>query len=177
MYNRLLLITVMVIFSAFSHAQVQIISTTRLDEIKLKMPVDSVNQLLEKKISVKESKYEFSTDTIWINYKNDSVRLVFSRFIDEKKRVQTSLQNIYSASKSLKTKSGIRAGDNKFDIIKKLDGRTMRIAPDWYFENAPDRKLYSSIVLYDAVNDNILLFHFKQNSLYAFENALSVSED
>jgi hypothetical protein len=177
MYSKLFILLLIISIPVLSNAQVQVISTTRLDEIKLKMPVDSVNKFFDKKLQVKDSPYEFSTDTIWVNYKNDSVRLIFSRFIDEKKMIQTSLQNIYCASGNLKTKSGIKPGDNKFDIIKKLDGSTMRLAPDWYFENAPDKKLYSSVVLYDYTNDNILIFHFKNNGLYAFESALLVSED
>jgi len=172
----LLLLSAILVF-IISNAQVQMISSTRLDEIKLKMPVDSVNKFLGKKVQVKDSKYEFSTDTIWANYKGDSVRLVFARYIDEKKVVQTSLQSIYSTAQNLKTKSGIRPGDNKFDIIKKLDGSTMRLAPDWYFENSPDKKYYSTIVLYDYNNDSILIFRFFNNSLYGFEAALTVSED
>lgn len=141
------------------------------------MPVDSVGKVLGKKLQVKESKDEFSLDTMWVQYKGDSVRLVFNRFINEKKRVVTGLQNIYTAAKKLQTKSGIRPGDDKFDIIKKLDGSTLRVSPDWYFENSPDKKLYSTVVLYDYTNDSLLLFHFYNNSLYAFETALTVSED
>ncbi len=171
MKNKLLLLVLYILYCTLCNAQLQIISSVRLDELKLKMPVDSVNKVLGTSLQVKVSKYEFSTDTMWTMYKGDSVRLVFNRYITEKKQVETSLQNIYSAAKTLKTKSGIKHGDSKFDIIKKLDGSTMRIAPDWFFENAPDKKLRSAVVLYDYDNYSIVIFHFYNNLLYAFECA------
>lgn len=152
-------------------AQLQTISSMRLDELKLKMPLDSVNKMLGTQLKVKESKWEFSTDTIWTVYKGDSVRLVFDRIVDEKKQVRSNLQNIYSASKTVKTKSGIRYGDNKFDIIKKLDGNTLRVAQDWFFEHLPEKKSYTSVALYDYDNYSIFIFHFYNNSLYAMECA------
>lgn len=171
MKNKLLITLAYFTVCNFCQAQLQTISSLRLDELKLKMPVDSVNKVLNAQLQVKASKYEFSTDTMWVNYKGDSVRLVFNRYIDEKKQVVTSLQNIYAAAKTLKTKSGIKTGDNKFDIIKKLDGSTLRMAPDWFFENAPDKKLRSCVVLYDYDNYSIVIFHFYNNLLYAFECA------
>lgn len=171
MRNKLPLLVLLISCCAICNAQLQTISSVRLDELKLKMPVDSVNKVLGASLQVKASKYEFSTDTIWVTYKGDSVRLVFNRYINEKKQVETSLQNIYASSKTLKTKSGIKPGGNKFDIIKKLDGNTLRIAPDWFFENAPDKKLHSTVVLYDYDNYSIVIFHFYNNLLYAFECA------
>ncbi len=171
MKKKLLVLFFCFVACAVSNAQLQTISSLRLDELKLKMPVDSVSKILNTPLQVAASKYEFWTDTMWVNYKGDSVRLVFNRYIDENKQVVTSLQNIYSASKTLKTKSGIKAGDNKFDIIKKLDGSTLKISPDWFFENAPDKKLRTTVVLYDYDNYSIVIFHFYNNLLYAFECA------
>lgn len=155
----------------FSQAQVQTMSSMRFDELRLTMPLDSVNKILGTQLQVKASKWEFSTDTIWTNYKGDSVRLVFDRFTNEKKQLVCNLQNIYSTGKAIHTKSGIQYGDNKFDLIKKLDGGTLKISPDWFFEQHPDKKSYSSVVLYDYTNYSIIIFHFYNNLLYAFECA------
>lgn len=154
-----------------SYAQLQTLSSMRLDDLRLTMPIDSVNRILNANLKVKESKWEFSTDTIWTTYKQDSVRLVFNRFINEKKQVVSELQNIYSAATTIKTKSGIRYGDNKFDIIKKLDGSTLKVSPDWFYEQLPEKKRYSAVVLYDYSNFSIIIFHFYDNALYAFECA------
>jgi len=171
MKKKLLVIALLSILGASGVAQIQTMSSMRFDELKLTMPLDTVNKILGMKLQVKESKWEFSTDTIWTKYKGDSVRLVFDRFTNEKKQVVCNLQNIYAVSKTIKTKSAIQYGDDKFDIIKKLDGSSLKIAPDWLYENHPDKKAYSSVVLYDYSNYSIIIFHFYNNSLYAFECA------
>lgn len=152
-------------------AQVQLMSSMRFDDLKLTMPLDTVNKILGSSVRVKDSKYDFSTDTVWTIYKSDSVRLVFDRIVNEKKQVTVTLQNIYSASRTVKTKSGIKYGDDKFEIIKKLDGSTLRVAPDWFCQYLPDKKMYGSVVLYDYDNYSIIIFHFYNNLLYAFECA------
>lgn len=154
-----------------SYAQVQSMSSMRFDELRLTMPLDTVNKVLGTTLQVKESQWQFSTDTIWTVYKGDSVRLVFERIATEKNKVECTLQNIYSTGKSIQTKSGVRFGDNKFDLIQKLDGNTLKISPDWNFDQHPNKKLYSSVVLYDYTNYSIIIFHFYNNGLYGFECA------
>lgn len=154
------------------NAQIQLVTTTRMDELKILLPVDSVNKILGTNIKLKQDGRDFNYDTLNVLFKADSVRLVFSKFINNKNKLETSLVSIYSNGKTLKTKSGLKPGDNKFDIIKKLDGSTMRIAPDWHLpENAPDKKAYSVIALYDYDNNGLLNFYFFNNTLYAFEVA------
>lgn len=154
------------------NAQIQLVSTTRMDELKILLPVDSVNKVLGTNIKLKQDGRDFNYDTVNVVFKTDSLRLVFSKFINNKNKVETSLVSIFSNAKTLKTRSGLKPGDNKFDIIKKLDGSTMRIAPDWHLpENAADKKAYSVIALYDYDNNGLLNFYFFNNTLYAFEVA------
>lgn len=166
-------IALTLLFAAFFtcvHAQIQLVSSTRMEELKLGLPVDTINKIVNGQIPIKKQTKEFVYDTVNIIYKSDSVRLVFSRFLSLENKVQTSLVSIFSKAKGLKTRSGIKPGDNKFDIIKKLDGASMRISPDWHFaENDPERKPHSVVVLYDYENDSLLNFYFYNNSLYGFE--------
>jgi hypothetical protein len=155
----------------FSQAQVLTMSSMRFDELRLTMPLDSVNKVLGTRLQVKESQWQFSTDTLWTVYKGDSVRLVFERIATEKNKVECTLQNIYSTGKSIQTKSGVKYGDNKFDLVRKLDGSTLKISPDWNFDQHPNKKLFSSVVLYDYTNYSLIIFHFYNNALYGFECA------
>ena len=153
-------------------AQIQTVSSTRFDEIKLNIPIDSVNRILNSNIHLKGGSNDFRYDTIWANYKTDSIQLVFSRYLNSKGQIETNLVSMFCKSKNLKTRSGIKPGDNKFDLIKKLDGSTLRIAPDWHLpDDYPERKLYSIVVLYDYTNNSLLNFYFYNNNLYGFECA------
>lgn len=154
-----------------SHAQIQTMSSMRFDELRLTMPLDTVNKVLGTSLQVKESQWQFSTDTLWTVYKGDSVRLVFERIATGKNKIDCTLQNIYSTGKSIQTKSGVRFGNDKFDLIQKLDGNTLKISPDWYYDGHPNIKLYSSVVLYDYTNYSLIIFHFYNNALYGFECA------
>lgn len=152
-------------------AQIQLVSSTRFDELRLNIPVDTVNKILGSSIRLENSK-DFNYDTVRLIYKTDSLTLVFSKFLNLKNKMETSLVSMFCKGKNLKTRSGLKPGDNKFDIIKKLDGSTMRIAPDWHLaENFPERKLYSIIALYDYDNNSVLNFYFFNNTLYGFECA------
>jgi hypothetical protein len=169
---KILFLLYLVIFSVNTEAQIQTVSSTRFDEIRLNIPVDSVNKILNSNIRLKAGSNDFRYDTVWVKYKTDSVQLVFSRYLNAKNQVETNLVSMFCKSSTLKTRSGIKSGDNKFDLIKKLDGSTLRIAPDWHFpDNAADKKSYSIVVLYDYTNNSLLNFYFYNNSLYGFECA------
>jgi hypothetical protein len=153
-------------------AQPVIMTTLKIGEIKLGFSVDSVNKYLEKKIAIKPYKQikedsEYSKyDTVFINYKSSKIRLVFNNYFDsyDSKKQFIVLQSLYSEDKNLITKSGIKIGDNKFDIIKKLDGSTLLVSP----ENGKE-KMFSVVTLMDYTNYNQISFYFKNNVLYAME--------
>lgn len=168
--KKIRIMLLLFVLSIKLHAQIQMVSSTRFDELRLNIPVDSVNRIVKSNIRLKGGSNDFRYDTVWVNYKTDSVQLVFSRYLNSKNQVETNLVSMFCRSSTLKTRSGIKPGDNKFDLVKKLDGSTLRIAPDWHFsEDNPERKFYSIIVLYDYTNNSLLNFYFYNNSLYGFE--------
>jgi hypothetical protein len=156
------------IFSFFlttSFGQNVFISSVKLGEIKINAPIDSINKFLETKIKLSPFKKEneVKKDTIKTTYKNISVRLIFQNYYDfENGKQLFTLLNLYSEDSKIITKSGIKIGDNKFDIVKKLDGSILSISPD--LERG---KLYSTLVLFDSTADTMMTFYFKDNLLYA----------
>jgi hypothetical protein len=92
------------------------------------------------------------------------VRLAFSNYHDsETNKWKTQLDNIYCADSLLQTKSGIKLGDDKFDIIKKMERNRMTMVPE--AELSPT---FTDLILDDGYG-KIMIFHFKDNKLFALE--------
>jgi hypothetical protein len=176
--KKFVLLTLQLFYLLATQAQLISISSTRLDELRLKMPLDTVNKILGTHITINNNTGQYNNDTIWVQYKNNAVRLVFDRYTDGKTPISNTLTGIYTTANSVKTGSGIKTGDDKFDVIKKLDGRILKISPDWHYDYDNQlKKMYSAIVLYDYEHSSELIFYFYNNKLYAFECNTFYGED
>lgn len=157
------------------NAQAPTISSTRFGNIKLGFPIDSINKYVDQKISIarptKEDEYLW--DTVAVVYKGIPVKLVINQYLHYEKKVPVSeLRAIYTESPNVSTKSGIKAGQDKFEIIKKLDGSYLYVRPEKDLG-----KNISVIVLWDQDNYTQLTFYFRDNILYAFECTMTGEED
>jgi len=170
MRSKLALLFFATAISLQSFGQYPTISTVRLGDLKPGLELDSINKFLDVKIKVKPLKKidETSADSANIVYKGLKVMLVLYKYIDGKK-MTAYLTNIYSEDANLTTKSGIKMGDNKFDLIKKLDGSTLNVSLN-YLKADPK---YSMVTLYDNQSGSSLTFYFLNNLLYAFETGSS----
>lgn len=113
--------------------QSPVISSVKLGELKLEMSLDSVNKYLDKKVALKKFTVTESIlyDTVNAIYKNIPIQLGFTQeYDDENKKTFTRLCDIYCDDKTIKTKSGIKLGDNKYDIIKKLESSYLSLSPN-----------------------------------------------
>ncbi len=166
-------IIILLIVSAKLNAQITV-TTARFGNLKLGSSLDSVNSLLGQKIKLPAIREdgEFSYDTIYTTYRSATLRLVFYQHLHyQTKKLITELNSIYSESNNVITKSGIKTGDNKFEVIKKLDGMFLTIQPEKEIgKNA------SSVLLYDRDNSNRLTFYFRENILYAIEFAMNIDD-
>jgi hypothetical protein len=163
---KLLFAFVLFCTSVIAKSQSIIFTTLRAGEIKLEFPLDSVNKYLDKKISIKPNKNQddYRADTVYALYKGVSLRLAFSNNVDyETKKTSIILEDIYCEDTSIQTKSGIKIGDNKFDIVQRLDGQHLELTPD----NERGKK-FSLLTIYDD-NGKTIIFHFKNNILIAIE--------
>lgn len=153
-------------FSSFISGQSLVFTTLRASELKLNDPLDSVNKYLDERVVIKHGKVidEIEYDTINTVYKNTQIRLIFISYFDyQKKKSVILLDDIYSADLNIQTKSGIKIGDDKFDIIRKLDGSYLVVGQETDMD-----KEYSYVSLFDK-NDKVITFHFKRNKLYSIE--------
>src|SRR5690348_8297968 len=113
MQKSIALVVLFVATVAKINAQLHLVSSTRIEELRLGQPIDSINKIVKGQIPVPKKTKDFTYDTVNVIYKTDSVRLVFSRFLSLENTVQTSLISVYSVAKGLQTKSGIKPGDQK----------------------------------------------------------------
>ncbi|MGG9972264.1 hypothetical protein ACQ33O_10765 [Ferruginibacter sp. SUN002] len=168
MYKFNLTLFVALLFSFCTKAQNSpTISSVKFGDLKLLFPIDSVNKYLDNKITLTQLKGENTSvsDTVYTTYKGFTVRLVINSYLDYMStKLTTELASIYCDDSKIKTKSGIKIGDNKYDLIKKLEGSYLTINP-----NPDKRKGYSIVSLYDGTSGFQLIFYFKDNVLYAIE--------
>jgi DNA-binding transcriptional regulator YhcF (GntR family) len=164
-----------VLFTSLAIMEVKsqiIVTTGRFGNLKPGTPLDSINMQLNQQIKLKtlQNAYEESYDTVYVTYKSAPVRLVihqFTNYNDEK--ASTELMSVYSESVNVSTRSGIKAGDNKFDVIKRLDGMYLTVQPEKELG-----KNISSVVLHDYENSKLLKFYFRDNILYAIECSVEI---
>ncbi len=110
-----------------------------------------------------KKEYETKIDTVNATYKSISIQLVFLNYYDTEKGKQViTLFKIYTDDNRIITKSGIKTGDNKFDIVRKLDGSFLNLS-----SHTEKGKPYSTLVLQDATAGTMMTFYFKDNLLYA----------
>jgi hypothetical protein len=152
-----------------SFAQTPVFTSLRLGDLKLNTPLDSVNKILKSKIkfTYKKDGY-YQSDSANVIYNGLPIKLFFTNYFDESaKKQRIYLTSIYCDHNLLQTKSGIKLGDNKFEIIKKLDGNELRISRDYRDEIKEKNKALSIVTLADYNNNSELIFYFKDHLLYA----------
>lgn len=146
------------------------ISSLGVGDLKIDLPLAKANALLDQPITVKKANAKNQEmDTLEVMYKGRKLTLeLYWKYIDEK-RSETAIYSIYSSNANLGTKSGIGLGANKFDIVKKLDGYSLSLYPNWRYELPADKKRYSILTLQDGDAGTTLVMYFDNNVLYAFE--------
>ena len=153
--------------SLHGHAQLPTISSTRFGNLKLGLNVDNINEYIDQKIKIQKitGEDEYRWDTLAALYKGIPVKLIINQYYDfSDQKFVAELSGIYTEDKNVTTKSGIKAGWNKFNLVKKLDGSTLQIYPN------PDLgKNVSVVILSDYDNFTEMVFYFRDNVLYAIE--------
>ena len=149
-----------------SYSQDNFFTTLRFGQIELGMNIDSVNKYLDNPIELKKLKYfdDFRMDTFYVTYKNQPIRLIYTDYcdIETRKRIVT-LNAIYCDDNQTRTKSGIKIGDDKFDIIKRLEASYLILNP-----TCDKGKEFSTVTLVDKLGRS-MIFYFKLNMLIAIE--------
>jgi hypothetical protein len=160
-------------------AQEQVtITPSGIGKYKIGMNLEELNLLLTKKISIKKERfgevYGAYTDTVFITVKGVSLRLIMQHETEFEsnaegnmvlKRIKSRLINIYSSDAKISGIKNCKIGDNKFDLVRLLDGNRLLLFPE------PNKgKEYSGFSLYEDKTGFRLYFHFKNNKLYALES-------
>ena len=153
-------------FSPNATSQSLIIHDYGLGYFNMFSPVDSINKYLDKKIILPtaDNKHVVSErDTVTRIYKNALVRLIFNNYYNNlKKKQETQLVNIYCEDRNLKATNGIKIGDSKIELLKKLDHDQF-----WMDKDKTKGKGYS-ILTRMGTSGNIN-YRFYNNILYALE--------
>ena len=167
MKKSILFFLMMVSLTFVANSQNISISTKGLDESKLGYSIKNINRYVDKKVEQKKC-LDSLMDNSYIDFnslKGIKIRLRIDNYINGITKEQVSkLIEIYTEDKRIKTSFGINIGDEKFNILKKLDGYNLRIIP-----NCNESKNKSQIILYDEKNLTDLVFYLRNNILFAFE--------
>lgn len=172
---RLFLLHLFFLLPAAGFAQAPVFSSTRFGALRLRAPLDSVNKYLAQPLVFAPLRREegYRYDTAFTQLGGIRLRLVFGHEVSEvTKRQSIELYSVYSEDSALATKSGIRPGFDKFDLVKKLDGSYLSLAPD-----TDKGKGYSLLSLLDVETGTRLQFYFRNNRLYAVELLVEESDD
>ncbi len=118
----------------------------------------------------KPTSYEtYAMDTVFVNYKGMKLTIEFViSGDDENHKPQKVVYGLRASHPGLQTRSGFTQGSDKFDIVKKLDGMTLTLQPDYRMDNKPDKAKYSMLLLTDGENGTQLLMYFEDNKLTGF---------
>ncbi|TAD81741.1 MAG: hypothetical protein EAY75_17315 [Bacteroidetes bacterium] len=146
------------------------VSSTGIGEVKVNMTLAKLNALLPQPLQVKRANAaDASMDTMTFTYKGYTIVAEFYwRYLGEE-RNETAVYSLYCSDARLSTKSGIKSGNDKFEVVKKLDGYNLNLYPDWRYEGKADKKRYSVLSLMDGDAGTSLIMYFDNNKLYAFE--------
>jgi hypothetical protein len=147
-----------------------LVSSTGIGELKLDMSLKKLNALLDLPVTARRANAkDQGIDTVDMVYKGYKlVGELYWRYIDEN-RGETTLYSLRCANTNLATKSGIRQGSDKFEVVKMLDGYNLSLYPDWHYELPAEKKRFSVLTLQDGDAGTMLLMLFDNNKLYAFE--------
>ncbi len=137
-----------------------------LGYFKMFSPVDSINKYLDKKIILPtddDKHFVGERDTVTRIYKNALVRLIFNYYYNNlEKKQETQLVNIYCEDRNLKATNGIKIGEGKIELLKKLDH------DQFWMDRDKTKGKGHSIVTRMGTSGNIN-YRFYNNVLYALE--------
>ena len=168
---KILFIIAAFLLPAFIFAQVPPIASTGFGEIKINMPLTALNKLLAKPIKANQAQLDSNYyDTVNVVYKNTTLQVyLYKTYVDDNNKNTVAVYGLRTTSADVKTRSGIGLGADKFDVIRKLDGFSLNLYPDWHYADTPEKKRYSLVQLNDGENGTILTMYFDNNKLYEFE--------
>lgn len=168
--KKLLLLTFAIAsFAVTTQAQQPNIGPTGLGNLQLGFSVDSVNKYLGTKVKlILPPKDDYRWDTVEVSYKGVKAKLLFYQYFnDDDKKYISELFSIYTEHPGVSTEGGIRAGRDKFEVIKQLDGNLLTVRPEPEFGDN-----VSTVVLRDYESGNDLVLYFRDNVLYAIESRI-----
>jgi hypothetical protein len=137
-----------------------------VSDIRLSSSLDSANLFLDKRITVARPKNKdtYKLDTVVTVYKQCKLRIAVATYFDEEdKKWKQTIENLYSADSTIQTISGIKIGDDKFDIIKRIERNRLVLIPESELSES-----FTEIILDDGYGKS-MIFHFKHNKLFALE--------
>lgn len=147
------------------------VSSAGIGEIKINMTLEQVEKITGQTISLKKNSEEnYAMDTAVVTYKGVQVTIEFLETTEgENNKPVRKVYGLEASHPSLKTRSGIELGSDKFEIVKKLDGMYLELQPHWRYDGKPDKKKYSLLRLTDGDNGTELLMFFEDNKLTGFK--------
>ena len=147
------------------------VSSTGIGEIKINMTLQQVEKVIGQAIMLKPASTEsYEMDTALVSYKGVQVALIlYTVGGDETNKTQKKVYSVGASHPNLQTRSGVTLGNDKFDIVKKLDGMYLNLQPDWRMETQPDKAKYSVLMLSDGENGTQLIMYFENNKLTGFQ--------
>lgn len=167
---KLLYALLSALFSIVAYGQsFTAVTMTGMGDIKLGMKQTDLEKLLGQPLKlphVNSGNGEYYQDTVHIQYKGLEADVVFQRdYVDEKK-YNVTVWEVRSNSATLKTKSGISIGDDKYKIIRTYEGYVIWIMPEYENDYTVKSKTRSSIWLHSD-SGNVIIFHLDNNKVTA----------
>ncbi len=150
------------------------VTLNRIGPFKIEMKKEDVEKILKTKIKTPNNSnaIEYNYDTILVDYQNVNYTLVFFKNYISETKYEIALFSIKSKSPLLKTKSGIRVGDDKMKIIetyKDYDFYYSFIYEDDGQGNFKRSKTRSVIQLKGENENYSLFFYLNEGKVEGFE--------
>ncbi len=141
------------------------VSVNGIGELKISKTKSELEKIINQPLPLKNllKKEDWNYDTIQCKYKNADVELVLEKNYMDNKPGEIILRQVKSGDKSVKTKSGITIGDDKYKVISTYEGYLMHIVPD--FEKKDKTK--SEIWLFSDSGDGVIIFSLTNNKVSA----------
>jgi hypothetical protein len=158
----LLPILLLVFIKASAQSDTAIVTLNGIGDIKLEMKLQQVEKILNHKITLhhpERLKQDNETDTVQIQDKGVAMEVVFRSLSRE-----ITVQAITSYDPKLRTRSGIRIGDDKYKIIRAYEQYSLFITPEYNNENNWTRSKTKSLITLED-KSSMIQFYLTNNKL------------
>ena len=146
-----------------------LLSTDGIGPIKLGMPLTALEELLQKKITLKVINIDsvVLVETIKTKYKSIDLVIDLVKWQDE----TIVLNGITSSSSLCKTKSGIGIGSTRLQIITAFDGYYIDATPQYKMvgDKFLKSKTENTITVKDDEEGNAIVFNLVNNKVVSFK--------